>query len=161
MNKSTKILLLLTALVLLLIGIFKPNLPFNRNVIPVPNVVVTEPSDQNLKNACKEVITILQKGDGSDALRLSSLYMDIAALIELDGENEVIKTTEDIRQANRLSGLLLRLDIKGKYENLSDATTKVIKTGIGDDDVSLDQEVRKKAVDSFRALAWACKEGSK
>jgi hypothetical protein len=158
---NNKTLLLIVAAILLLVGIFKPNLSVVPNTPSVPSVNVAAPSDPEVKEVCSEVISILQKGKSSDALRLSSLYMDIATLIELDGENEVIKTTEDIRQANSLSGLLLRLDIKGKYENLSEATTKVIKTGIGDDDVSLDPELRKKASESFRALAWACKEGSK
>jgi hypothetical protein len=158
---NNKTLLLVLAVILLLVGIFKPNLSVVPNTPSIPTTNIIAPTNPELKEACTEVISILQKGKSSDSLRLSSLYMDIATLIELDGENEVIKTTEDIRQANSLSGLLLRLDIKGKYENLPDATTKVIKTGIGDNDVSLDPELRKKAAESFRALAWACKEGSK
>jgi hypothetical protein len=156
MNKT---ILLIIAIVLLAIGLVKPNL----SVIPdTPSVpTISAPVDPELKQACSEVISILQNGKATDALRLSSLYIDIATLIELDGENEVIKTTEDIRQANSLSGLLLRLDIQGKYKNLAGAAKNVIVTGIGDDDVALDVELRKKAVESFRALAWACKEGSK
>lgn len=158
---NNKTLLLIIAAILLLVGIFKPNLSVVPSTPSVPSVNVVAPSDPEMKEACSEVISILQKGKSSDALRLSSLYMDISTLIELDGENEVIKTTEDIRQANSLSGLLLKLDIKGKYPNLAEAAKKVIVTGIGDDDVSLDAQLRKKAAESFRALAWACKEGSK
>ena len=128
---------------------------------PAPVVNVVEPNDPELKAACLEVAKILQKGGSADALRLSSLYSDIGDLIALDGENEVIKNTEEIRQTNKLSGLLLRLDIKGKYEGLAEAAEKVIVTGIGSDDVSLDKDSRSKAVTSFKALAWACKEGSK
>jgi hypothetical protein len=158
MNKTV---LLIIAGILLVIGLFKPNLSVVPDTPFAPSVNVVAPSDPEMKEACLEVISILEKGKSSDALRLSSLYMDIATLIELDGEDEVIKTTEDIRQANSLSGLLLKLDIKGKYPNLAVAAKKVIVTGIGDDDVSLDPELRKKASESFRALAWACKEGSK
>lgn len=158
MNKT---ILLIIAAILLLVGIFKPNLSVVPDTPSVPTINIVAPSDPELKKACSEVVSILQDGKSSDALRLSSLYMDIAYLIELDGENEVIKTTEDIRQANSLSGLLLKLDIKGKYKNLAGAAKNVIVTGIGDDDVALDAELRKKAVESFRALAWACQEGSK
>ena len=159
---NNKTLLVILAVVLLFVGIFKPNLGVvvpNNGPAPVVNVV--EPTDPELKTACLEVAQILQKGRSSDAIRLSSLYSDIGDLIALDGENEVIKNTEEIRQANKLSGLLLRLDIKGKYEGLAAAAEKVIVTGIGSDDVSLDKELRNKAVKSFKALAWACKEGSK
>jgi hypothetical protein len=159
---NNKTLLIILAVVLLLIGIFKPNLGVvvpNNGPVPVVNVV--EPNDPELKASCLEVAKILQKGGSSDALRLSSLYSDIGDLIALDGENEVVKNTEEIRQTNKLSGLLLRLDIKGKYEGLAEAAEKVIVTGIGSDDVSLDKELRNKAVTSFKALAWACKEGSK
>lgn len=159
---NNKTLLIILAVVLLFVGIFKPNLGVvvpNNGPAPVVNVV--EPTDPELKTACLEVSKILQKGRSSNALRLSSLYSDIGDLISLDGENEVIKNTEEIRQANKLSGLLLRLDIKGKYEGLAEAAEKVIVTGIGSDAVSLDKELRNKAVTSFKALAWACKEGSK
>jgi len=156
MNKTV---LIIIAAILLAIGLFKPNLSVIPNTPSVPTI--SAPSDPELKEACSEVISILQNGKSNDALRLSSLYMDMATLIELDGENEVIKTTEDIRQANSLSGLLLKLDIKGKYPNLAVAAKNVIIAGIGDDDISLDPELRKKASESFRALAWACQEGSK
>jgi hypothetical protein len=159
---NNKTLLIILAVVLLLIGIFKPDLgKITPNNVPVPVLNVVEPKDPELKTVCLEVTKILQKGGSSDALRLSSLYSDIGDLIALDGENEVIKNTDEIRQANKLSGLLLRLDIKGKYEGLAEAADKVIVTGIGGDDVSLDKELRNKAVTSFKALAWACKEGSK
>jgi len=159
---NNKTLLIILAVVLLLIGIFKPDLgKITPNNVPVPVLNVVEPKDPELKTACLEVTKILQKGGSSDALRLSSLYSDIGDLIALDEENEVIKNTDEIRQANKLSGLLLRLDIKGKYEGLAEAADKVIVTGIGGDDVSLDKELRNKAVTSFKALAWACKEGSK
>jgi len=161
MNNITQTFLILVAAVLLFIGIFKPNLEFltPKNTPAVVNVV--EPEDPVLKKACLEVSKILQKGTSSDALRLSSLYSDIGDLISLDEENEIIKNTEEIRQANRLSGLLLRLDIKGKYVGLAEASEKVIVTGLGNDDMVLDKDLRNKAVTSFKALAWACKEGSK
>lgn len=163
MNNMSKALLIVLAAVLLFIGIFKPDVGVlvpNNNPIPVV-VDVVEPTDPLLKDACLAVTKILQNGKPSDALRLSSLYSDIGDLVSLDGENEVVKNTEEIRQTNKLSGLLLRLDIKGKYEGLAQASEKVIVVGLGSDDVVLDKDLRDKAVVSFKALAWACKEGSK
>lgn len=159
---NNKTVLIVVAVFLLLIGIFKPNLDtFFPDSKPVPTINVVEPTDPELKESCLAVATILKNGKSSDALRLSSLYSDIGDLIALDGENEVIKTTEEIRQANKLSGSLLRLDIKGKYEGLATAAEKVIVVSIGQDDLPLDKELRNKSVTAFKALAWACKEGSK
>ena len=91
---NNKTLLIILAVVLLFIGIFKPNLGVVvPNNAPVPVVNVVEPTDPELKETCLAVATILKNGKSSDALRLSSLYSDIGDLIALDGENEVIKST--------------------------------------------------------------------
>jgi len=113
---------------------------------------------------CKPVIDALKNGPSSrtkDAQRLSDLYMDLATLKELDGDNEVVKTTEEIRQANSLTGLMLRLNIKGSYPGLGEASQSFIASQIGDDVVTLDNDLRTKSVNAFKALAWACNEGSK
>jgi hypothetical protein len=94
-------------------------------------------------------------------LRLAYLYNDMATLVGLDGDSEVIKNTEEIRQANRLAGLMLRLDIKGKYEDLPEAAQALVLTAIGDDNVLLNKDLRDKAVEGFKALSWACLQGSK
>lgn len=160
---NSKNILLLIAGVLVLFGLLKPNL---NNIYPTPSksvVVVEKPTDENVLNACDAVVKALSVSSDrhTDGKRLSSLYMDISSLIELDGENSVIKNTEEIKQANSLSGLLLKLDMKGKYTDLSKATQSVIVSSIGDDIVELDDSLRAKAVKAFRALAWACEEGSK
>lgn len=85
----------------------------------------------------------------------------MATLIELDGEDKVITDTLTIREANSLSGKMLRLNIKDKYPNLAEAAKDVIVAGIGDQDVALTPELRKKAAESFRALSWAFYQGSK
>lgn len=159
-------LLLVIGILLLAIGIFKPNinLPLN-NPDPVDNiVVVTPPSDEELKKTCQLVIDVLKNGSSDrkqDGKRLSELYSDLAVLIKLDGENEVIKTTEEVRQANSLSGLMLQMNIKDKYDGLPEATNTVVLKEIGDDIVPLDEDLRGKAVKAFMALSWACLEGSK
>jgi hypothetical protein len=44
---------------------------------------------------------------------------------------------------------------------LAKETKDVIVAAIGDDQVLLSTELRAKAVDGFKALAWACNEGVK
>jgi hypothetical protein len=149
-------------------GLLKPDLS-NINW-PRPTVVNNEvvkveaPKDAKLLKACESVIKSLKSGPrsrSSDATRLSSLYYDLSTLIELDNEDEVIKDTLAIRESNKLAGALSRLGLGGKYPDLAEACNGVVVAGIGDEDVVLDKETRKKAVDTFKALSWACLEGSK
>ena len=159
-------LLLVVGAALLLFGLFKPNFNFPINKPDNTNiVVVTPPESAELRDKCKLVRDIFKTSSAQDkkqdARRLSDLCMDLATLVELDGDEEVVKTTEEIRQANALSGAMLRMNIKGKYPGLSDGAQLVISSQIGDDIAPLNSELRKKAVDAFRALAWACNEESK
>jgi hypothetical protein len=158
---NSKVILLLIAASLILFGLLKPNL---LNINPVkPSVVVVEPLDTDLKKACEDVTEIFKKAGSSsfnDANRLASLYSDLAHLISLDEENEVIKNTKEIREANNLSGVMLNLNIQNKYPDLASKSNAVIVAGLGDDEVLLDKDLRKKAVNSFMALAWACKKGT-
>lgn len=152
--------LLIVAIILLLFGIFKPS--FFSTAKPVSsNIKVVQPDDNEMQQCCEELSNILQTGKSTDALRLASLYSDISDLIALDGEGTVITNTEEIRQANKLSGTLLNLNIQGKYKGLAEAANAVVVKGIGDDNIVLDKDLRTEAVKTFRILAWACKEGSK
>jgi hypothetical protein len=164
MNK--KVVLVLAAL-LIGIGLLKPNLsswgPSNGNSV-ITDVVVVKPKDKDLLEKCDSVITSLKSGPSSrkeDGKKLAQLFSDMATLVSLDGEDQVIKNTEDIRQANKLVGAMLKLDLKGKYPDLKEATTNLVKSAIGDDLVLLDAATREKAAEAFNALAWASNEGSK
>jgi hypothetical protein len=156
---NNKTLLLLIGCVLLGIGLLRPNFSLSDN----KEIAISKPTNTELLDECEKVTQCFKQVGGSeyDAKRLSSLYMDIASLVELDSEDKVIKNTEDIRQANSLSGLMLKLDIKGKYPNLAEAAKSVIVSSIGDDSVPLDDNLRAKAAEGFRALAWACYQGAK
>jgi hypothetical protein len=164
MNKT---LLLILAGVLLIIGFAKPNIDWINNkpvVIDHQVIEITKPINTDLLDECDLVINALKTGPSSrsyDGKRLASLYWDLSTLIELNGENLVIRNTEDIKQANSISGVLLQLDLKNKYPDLAQAAQKVISAAIGDDNVLLDETLRAKSVEGFRALAWACNEGSK
>ncbi|NDB60882.1 hypothetical protein EB001_20920 [bacterium] len=162
---NNKILLIVASL-LIIVGLVKPDFSnLGKGGSSVDQiVVVSPPSDPTLKEACSPVIEALKNGASSrvkDGKRLSNLSLDIARLIELDGEDVVIKTTDEIRYAVSLAGPMLRMDIKGKYPDLAKNSQAVIVAGIGDDNVPLDDATRHKAVESFQALAWAYNEGSK
>jgi hypothetical protein len=162
---SQKNILLGLAALLIVIGLLKPEFP---NILG-PNKPVTvdvlelpEPTDEAVKKEADDVVTLLKEaGAKNDARRLRDLYIDLAKLVELDGEDEVIKSTEEIRQANSLTGVMLRLDIKGKYPNLAKEAKEVVVASIGDDQILLSKELRAKAVEGLNALAWACNQGSK
>jgi len=159
-------LLLIVAGLLILVGLakfdlsgfnFLPNRPVSVDVLEL-----SAPTDETVKKEAEDVIAVLKEaGVKSEAKRLRDLYLDLAKLVELDGENEVIKSTEEIRQANSLAGIMLRLDIKGKYPNLAKEAKEVVVASIGDDQILLSKELRVKAVEGLNALAWACNEGSK
>jgi hypothetical protein len=161
---NNKIILAVAGL-LILFGLnsfdFSNFLPHN-NHINIDVLELAAPTDENILKEAKDVLEIVKKQvDKEDAKRLRDLYLDIKQLIKLDGDDEVIKNTEEIRQANSLAGSMLKLDIKGKYPNLAKECKEVIVAAIGDDQVSLSKELRAKGMDAFGGLAWAFNEGSK
>ena len=163
MSIEKKILLALGGL-LIVLGLFKPE--FSNILKPRPSVVdvleLPEPTDEAVKKEADDVVALLKEaGAKSDARRLRDLYLDLAKLVEIDGEDEVIKSTEEIRQANSLAGVMLKLDIKGKYPNLAKEAKEVVVAAIGDDQILLSKELRARAVEGLNALAWACNTGSK
>lgn len=162
MNKN--LLVLLVAVVLIVFGLFKPSLSIINPANNENSLTFEPPSNVMLADHCMPVIGALKNGPSSrhvDGKRLASLYRDLAILISLDGEDTVIKNTEELRQANKLAGIMLKLDMKDKYQDLASANDTLIKVAIGDDSVLLDSILRARAVEGFNALAWACYEGSK
>jgi hypothetical protein len=164
---NNKNLILLIGGLLLVIGLVKPDLSsigFPNKPVPVDVLELSAPTDEALKKEAQDVVSVLKEAGPqarADAKRLRDLYLDLAKLVELDDEETVIKSTEEIRQANSLAGVMLRLDIKGKYPNLAKETKEVIVTLVGDDQILLSKELRAKAVEGFNTLAWAFNEGSK
>jgi hypothetical protein len=160
---SNKNILLCIAAALIAIGLFKPNFDsLLSKPQPVSNVIFVEPKEE-YKDYVSEVISALSSDPDRkvDGKRLADMSNDIATLISLDGENEAIKNTEEIRQINKLIGPMLKLDIKGKYPKLAQASQNLIVSAIGDDAVLLDKELRIKSSEAFQALAWAYNEGAK
>jgi hypothetical protein len=161
---SQKNILLALGALLIVLGLLKPE--FSNVLNPKPFVVdvleLPAPTDEAVKKEADDVVLVLKEsGAKVDAKRLRDLYLDLAKLVELDGEDEVVKSTEEIRQANSLAGVMLKLDIKGKYPNLAKEAKEVVVASIGDDQIPLSKELRVKAVEGLNALAWACNMGSK
>lgn len=155
---------------LVLIGLLKPSIPnvlqdFNKpgNVV-VTNYITDAPTDQQLLENALAVKKVFDASDSNtkryDCLRLSSLYADLALLIELKNEDVVLKDTMSIKEANSLAGKILKLDIKNKYLGLSGKCEELVKSAIGSDEALLDDDLRNKAAEAFRALSWACYKGS-
>jgi hypothetical protein len=163
---NNKVILILASL-LIALGLIQPNVSdwgLSKKPVSIDVLELSVPVDENVKKEADDVVSLLKESGSSvkaDAKRLRDLYLDLAKLVEFDGEEEVIKSTEEIRQANSLAGLMLRLDIKGKYPNLAKEAKEVVVAAIGDDQIILSKELRAKAVEGLNALAWACNEGGK
>jgi hypothetical protein len=155
-------LLLGIGAVLVLLALIKPDI--GGFITPHDNNIVVENIDSDSKTLVQPIIDVLKSGPSDrriDGKKLASLFSDIATLIQLDGEDQVITNTEEIRQANTIAGRMLKLNLKDKYPSLGIECSKYVKFIIGDDNVQLDSDLRNKAVQAFRSLAWACNEGSK
>lgn len=163
MNK--KYILLGFGIALVCLGLFKPNIPVVSNDNNTSVVSVSKPEDPELLDECEAVIKsfrdVSSTTKSKDANRLASLYVDLANLISLKENDEVIKNTEEIRQANKLAGTMLRLGIQDKYPDLQQSSEALIVAAIGNDSVELNDQLRNKASDAFKALAWSCIEGTK
>lgn len=166
MNNNRNLLLVIASL-LIFVGVIRPDLSsmgwFPNRPAAIDVLELAAPTDELLKKEAEDVAKLLKSSGGSksDLKRLRDLSLDLGRLVELDGEDLVIKNTEEIRQANSLAGVMLRLDIKGKYPNLAKEAKEVIVASIGDDNINLSPELRIKAVAGFNALAWAYNEASK
>lgn len=172
MNKSFALVI---GVVLIAVGVFKPDLsnllPSNGgNSVVVPSVEFAEPTDPNLMASALKVADALKVGENhkEDGLALANLYHDIARLIELDGDDQVVKTTTEVAEVNSVAGRLMNLQLRGQYPDLAKAAKSLVVSALNggesesDVDVAvLNAESRSVSVAAFDALAWGCFEGSK
>ena len=129
-----------------------------RPAAPTPEPIPA-PSDDALRAAVAPVRAKLA-GHQEDGRRLASLYSSLADVLARD-QGKVITTTAQLRELNRRAGLLAfqKTGIAGKYSGLAEAIDKVLTDRIGLDNVALDSAKQTAAIESFRALAWACQGG--
>jgi len=142
---------------LLLSGCIYPtvgNLGPNPNIKVVPNIRIdfeTPPPDLKLLvTPLRGIIT-----DKKDALKAANFFLEFADVIHRD--RDVITTTAMIREgfirAEKL--MLQRTEMVGKYPGFGAAKDNIIKETIGLESVELDADKRQKAVEAFKAIAWA------
>ena len=120
----------------------------------VPNVTIDfelpPPELKDLVTPLRGIVT-----DKKDALKVANFFLEFADVIKRD--EDVITTTAMIREgfirAEKL--MLQRTSMVGKYPGFGAAKDNVIKETIGLENVELDDDKRKKAVDAFKAIAWA------
>lgn len=162
-------ILLMIGAVLVGLGLFGENLELpsfsllNNN--SAGNTYITQsPEDSVLLQHSNDIVDILDNSNSpskkDECLKLSALYYDLSVLMAID-DNAIIEDTAGIREANSLAGKMLNLDIKDKYDGLAAAAKDLMVAAVGEDDVSLTEESRKKAVQAFRALSWAFYKGSR
>ena len=157
-------LLLGIGAILILLALTKPDLTNLLEHNASVNRVVIEQIDSESQALVQPIVDILKNGSDDrkeDGKRLASLYSDMAVLIQLDGDDQVVSNTEEIKETNALAGKMLKLNLKDKYPNLALECSNYVMKMIGNDNITLDSELRTKAVQAFRSLAWACNEGSK
>jgi hypothetical protein len=166
MSKKTIVLLIGAALIG--IGLLKPDLSFLYNLttisVATDRLDIKVPTDTVIKEKAIEVTKALKTGSKDrkyDGVELAKLYRDLALLIKMDNENQIIKTTDEIREANSVSGMLLNLNLVDKYPDLAESCENVVVTAIGLDNIPVSAEIRSKTVEAFEALSWATYEGSK
>jgi hypothetical protein len=139
------------AAVLIVWGVLSHPGPQKPSPAPKPD----RPSE-TLVAAVGPVVAIL-KGHTEDGRNLAAFYTAVADVIARD-QGKVIQTTAQLRELNRRAGLLMfqKTGIEGKHLGLAEAIDKVLADQVGLDNVALDADKCQRAVDAFKALAWAC-----
>ena len=138
-----------------------------KNVVPnIPTVETTikgtlKPNDAEGLDVCERIAEIISDSSASDKKvdvdNLTKVYLETANLIDLD--DEIITNTQQVRSSHIIAAKLLRINLVGKYEGLADESNTLFELVLGNDDVALDDELRKEAVKAFKYLAWALQEG--
>ena len=121
--------------------------PVPTPVVPTP-VVVDGPSDE-----MKQLVAAIEPISEPE---LAELYNDFADVIARD--TEVIKTTGHIRECHTRSGRLMfqETGIQERTPGLGEKVDAAIGAAIGMKNVPLTPELRARAVEVMKALAWAC-----
>ena len=142
------------ALLLMAIGAWAQ---FGR-VIPETTAKIDRPSE-SLAAAVAPIQSILaaQKEDGRT---IATFYLSLADVVARD-QGRVIRSAADLREVNRRAGALMfqQTGMTGKYPALATAIEKVLADVVGLENTLLDDSRRTKAVEAFRAIAWAAGGG--
>ena len=142
------------AVVLIVWGVLMHPGPQKPSPAPKPN----RPSDALVADVGP--VVAIMKSHPEDGRNLAAFYSAVADVIARD-QGKVVQTTAQLRELNRRAGLLMfqKTGIEGKYPGLAEAIDKVLANSVGLDNVALDAAKQTAAIESLRALAWACQGG--
>ncbi len=125
-----------------------------------PSVSVSEPSE-DMKTAVKSVVKVAAKMSPIDRLWLQNIYENFAKVVSADGivEEPTITSTDSLRAVHVA---VLKFIWRGmadnspsKYEGLAEAIDDAMNSAISDDSRPLTPEMRTKAAELCKAIAWA------
>lgn len=133
--------------------------------VSVLDVSIPEPSNDMKRLVESHKITELVKDGKAPKKDATLLAQHFYLFGKVSAANEtLIKTTADLRTANAVVGaaLLGNANIKAgeDYPGLGKAIDEVIIESLGKEVKPLNSDDRAKAVKTFEAIAWACKQGA-
>jgi hypothetical protein len=126
---------------------------------PSPSLFVVKEPSVEMKAQVREVAKVASQMSAIDRLWLNYIYTNAAKVVEADGLDSVITTTEGLRAVH--VGILKFIwkgmagNPPGKYEGLSSSIEQVFVRTIGDDRRTLTADLRRRACEMFDAIAWA------
>jgi hypothetical protein len=125
---------------------------------PAPQPTPSKPTEA-LATAVQPIAAIL-KNHADDGEKLAAFYLSMADVIGRD-QGKVISTTANLRELHRRAGLLAfqRTAIEGKYPGLAEAIDKVLVDRLGLENVAFDAAKQSTAIETLKAIAWACNGG--
>jgi hypothetical protein len=132
-----------------------PPTPPDPPIPPDPDLDIPEPNAEYQTHVVKVAPLLTGKTAKVDGVELAKFYMDLSNVIGRD--QEIIKTTADIRAVNIKAGkLMFQKSLKGRYPDLGAEIDSVFQKVLGTKIIDLTAESRQKAVKITQALAWAC-----
>lgn len=127
-------------------------------VAPVVDSTIDQPNPA-IQERLKPV-TVALSVNKQDAAELGQFYLAFSDMLKHD--TTAIQSTSQIRLANSTGAkVMFGGRLKGKYPGVTQTIDSFLAESISPDDVPLNDELRSKAVDAFKALGWACMEASK
>lgn len=131
--------------------------PFPSPDIATDPVVVPQVAENTPSAELQVLVSPLRELGMSeqDAAKTAKFFLDFADVLSRD--DSVIKTTADIREGYiRAETLMLqRTDMVGKYPGFGKVKDDILVETLGLNRTPLTLEKRSKAVEAFKAMAWA------
>lgn len=127
---------------------------------PKPAPVPAPKPDDGIRLDLKDKVLPIRdalNGHANDAKLLAAYFDAFADVLQRD--TDYVKTTAQLRDGISRSGSLLtqRSDYT-EHPEVRKTLEAVLADELGKQSRELDSSLRKKAVESFRAFAWACRE---